>query len=157
MSADDFEWFHDVDDVHPIGHIPAQAPPKQPDSLGSSSTSIPQPDPSHPAENPRVRQLRGQTKMTLRPDGTLAGPATATKVAGTRQTKRRRADSDSGTKAKVSKRAREKKKVIVSADEAEDGSNSSSSSDSDEGDPEQDLERLEGLTSKDVMVSAFPP
>lgn len=50
-SSADFQWYNDVDDEHPIGQGPTQAP---------SATLSASPGPSN-----RVRQLRGQPKPMI--------------------------------------------------------------------------------------------
>jgi hypothetical protein len=138
-STSDFVWHYDVDDEHPIGHDPhdtsTPSTPVEPVTPASSSVG--------PSD--RVRQLRGQPKVSI---NTSLPPHLPTKVVPRvrRHSAQKRRHSDNDMPPPRELRPKKAQSAAISVDSEPETDNASDDQDSSSGDDED-------LSLKDKCVS----
>jgi hypothetical protein len=145
-SSADFLWYNDVDDESPIGQGPSETMAK----LSSSpSSTIPLTPRSSAGPSNRVRQLRGQPKVTINLPSTGHTPIKA--IAKTNSRKRPHSNDDNGSTQKSRKTTAAKGKkqtasaVPVDSEPEVDGATSTDHGSSSDDDSD--------LSVKDICVS----
>jgi hypothetical protein len=137
-SSRDFPWYHDVDDVDPIGQSPSTA---EPSPLAPGSSAGP---------SDRIRQLRGQPKLTI-----STGARSGAKARRNSSRKRPHAgDNTSLRKARKTTTPGKRKVDTAHVDPEDDADNTDVGSNfEDDDDGEDDVE--EDLSVQDNCVSLF--